>query len=347
MALWGQGDPRWIVEEREDTKNVNNWHWSEVDASSSSKKFFKEKFLELSVTGTEGSVRVSEVTKCNGEATVNNRKGKVIYFYEWDLELKWCGKTAMSNDNITGKIIIENVSEENTEDEVDITTRQEKSGGEDSKLHQIVKQQLAPKCREIIGQYIQFLQATHGKQVVLPTKTAGQGINAVTTKPKPDSVNSIKKQMDAAVISKSGPKKTENVTHQRTEFSLKDTFKCRREELFQCFVNPDRMKAYLRGEADVDPRISGKFSLLAGAITGTYLEIQPEDKIQQHWRFKDWPADMFSSVTLTFKDTGSSTELTLHQTGVPQYSLDQIKEGWTRYYFQPIKMTFGYGAGSL
>ena len=27
MALWGKGDPRWIVEERPDSKNVNNWHW--------------------------------------------------------------------------------------------------------------------------------------------------------------------------------------------------------------------------------------------------------------------------------------------------------------------------------
>ena len=27
MAKWGEGDPRWIVEEREDAKNVNNWHW--------------------------------------------------------------------------------------------------------------------------------------------------------------------------------------------------------------------------------------------------------------------------------------------------------------------------------
>ena len=27
MAKWGQGDPRWIVEERPDAKNVNNWHW--------------------------------------------------------------------------------------------------------------------------------------------------------------------------------------------------------------------------------------------------------------------------------------------------------------------------------
>lgn len=27
MAKWGHGDPRWIVEERADATNVNNWHW--------------------------------------------------------------------------------------------------------------------------------------------------------------------------------------------------------------------------------------------------------------------------------------------------------------------------------
>lgn len=27
MAKWGQGDPRWVVEEREDGANMNNWHW--------------------------------------------------------------------------------------------------------------------------------------------------------------------------------------------------------------------------------------------------------------------------------------------------------------------------------
>jgi hypothetical protein len=27
MAKWGQGDPRWIVENRPDAVNVNNWHW--------------------------------------------------------------------------------------------------------------------------------------------------------------------------------------------------------------------------------------------------------------------------------------------------------------------------------
>ena len=27
MAKWGEGDPRWIVEDRTDGTNVNNWHW--------------------------------------------------------------------------------------------------------------------------------------------------------------------------------------------------------------------------------------------------------------------------------------------------------------------------------
>lgn len=30
MAAWGQGDPRWIVDDLGDGgKNVNGWHWQE------------------------------------------------------------------------------------------------------------------------------------------------------------------------------------------------------------------------------------------------------------------------------------------------------------------------------
>ena len=30
MALWGKGDNRWIVNNLEDGKNVNSWHWDEI-----------------------------------------------------------------------------------------------------------------------------------------------------------------------------------------------------------------------------------------------------------------------------------------------------------------------------
>ena len=41
MAKWGEGDPRWIVEERPDATNVNNWHWTEKNADAWSKSKIK------------------------------------------------------------------------------------------------------------------------------------------------------------------------------------------------------------------------------------------------------------------------------------------------------------------
>jgi len=55
MAKWGQGDPRWIVEERPDATNVNNWHWSEKDASGWSSDKLKGLLLALEFAGPEGS----------------------------------------------------------------------------------------------------------------------------------------------------------------------------------------------------------------------------------------------------------------------------------------------------
>ena len=32
---------------------------------------------------------MTEMSKCEGEARANNRKAKLIFFYEWDIEFKW------------------------------------------------------------------------------------------------------------------------------------------------------------------------------------------------------------------------------------------------------------------
>lgn len=39
----------------------------------------------------EGSCEVTEVSKVEGEASINNRKGKLIFFYEWNLKAAWTG----------------------------------------------------------------------------------------------------------------------------------------------------------------------------------------------------------------------------------------------------------------
>ena len=35
--------------------------------------------------------RVKDVTKCDGEASANNRKAKLIFFYEWTIQAEWEG----------------------------------------------------------------------------------------------------------------------------------------------------------------------------------------------------------------------------------------------------------------
>uniref|UniRef100_A0AAV2LWH3 Activator of Hsp90 ATPase AHSA1-like N-terminal domain-containing protein n=1 Tax=Knipowitschia caucasica TaxID=637954 RepID=A0AAV2LWH3_KNICA len=89
MAKWGEGDPRWIVEERADATNVNNWHWTERDATPWSSEKLKSLLVGVTVEGEDGTCEITEVTKCDGEASINNRKGKLIFFYEWSLKASW------------------------------------------------------------------------------------------------------------------------------------------------------------------------------------------------------------------------------------------------------------------
>jgi hypothetical protein len=67
MAKWGEGDPRWIVEERPDATNVNNWHWAEKNADTWSKSKLKELFVDFVIEDSKiGNVIIEEMEKCEG-----------------------------------------------------------------------------------------------------------------------------------------------------------------------------------------------------------------------------------------------------------------------------------------
>lgn len=59
--------------------------------------------------------------KIEGEAIANNRKGKLIFFFEWDLTMSWKGKLNSGDyKEVEGKIHIPNLSEENSVSEIDV-----------------------------------------------------------------------------------------------------------------------------------------------------------------------------------------------------------------------------------
>lgn len=63
---------------------------------------------------------ISKIETCEGEAVANNRKGKLIFFYEWDLTLNWKGFLSGNEKEIEGTINIPNLSEENSVSEIEV-----------------------------------------------------------------------------------------------------------------------------------------------------------------------------------------------------------------------------------
>lgn len=50
-----------------------------------------------------------------------------------------------------------------------------------------------------------------------------------------------------------------------------------------------------------------------------------------------------SSVTITLQQLDDRTELTLHQTGIPEMEFERTQENWSKYYWGSIKQVFCYG----
>mmetsp|Transcript_33918 Transcript_33918/g.87090 ORF Transcript_33918/g.87090 Transcript_33918/m.87090 type:complete len:139 (+) Transcript_33918:44-460(+) len=101
MAKFGEGDPRWIVEHRDDGHNVNGWHWTEKDRTKWAKTFFEnqlcKEYRQEEAGGWTYVVKVKSVKSCTGDAVVRNRKGKKVCGYDFQLKLEWEGKVLSSD----------------------------------------------------------------------------------------------------------------------------------------------------------------------------------------------------------------------------------------------------------
>lgn len=105
MAKWGENDPRWIVEKREDGTNVNHWHWTESDWTSFAKERLIQLLTDLTIETDQISCKTKTVT-VSGDVSVNTRKKKTILFYELDVTVQWEGRVVFffqtfSHSNLT------------------------------------------------------------------------------------------------------------------------------------------------------------------------------------------------------------------------------------------------------
>lgn len=347
MAKWGEGDPRWIVEERPDAVNVNNWHWTEKNACGWSRQKFKDLFTDYKIENELFKCKISEVEKCEGEAVANNRKGKLIFFYEWDLTLKWKGKLVNGDKYVTGKVNIPNLSEENEVREVDINVTVNESTQDADVLKECMREVGSDKIREQLEKYVQGLRAEFSQGMILPKKDGDDAKHK-------DSINNLSSNLQTKVQmnntnpteqGKSALSNAQSVGHKlkMSSVEMNQNFQCTGEELYRALTVTEMMVAFSRGPVISDVKKGGKFELFGGNIHGEYIELVPGKKIVQKWRYKKWPDGHYSTVTMEIEQESDHTELKLRQTDVPASEADTTRENWERYYWDSLKRTFGFG----
>ena len=292
MAKWGEGDPRWIVEERPDATNVNNWHWTEKNADAWSKSkirvrqdgdgvrsivkyvvHFQELFTNHIIDNPKvGNVVIEEVDKIEGEARANNRKGKLIFFYEWELTLKWKGHVNGNDKEVTGKIEIPNLSEEHDDmDDVDIEISLTTKGPEADALKEMLRKgDGAKEIRSILAEYVQALKNEYSQDLIKPKKDAAVTNNKVI-------INKSPAQSQAAM-----KKSEENMKNldiggklELAEINISEEMKCTGQELFNALTRQDMIQIFTNSEAKMVSQAieGGEFELLGGNITGKYIEV--------------------------------------------------------------------------
>jgi len=342
MAKWGEGDPRWIVEERPDATNVNNWHWTEKNAAAWSKNKLEQLLVGLVIDDDKvGRAEITKIEKCEGDASANNRKAKLIFFYEWDLKLEWKGKLNGSDVEHDGVVNIPNLSDENDEEDLDVNATIKSTGDGAEVMKEMMRKKGADIVRKKTWEYVNSLKTEFTSGMILPSnKEAGSGSDtkpAVSKSVFNSSPNNVQKMEKLEIGAKLST----------LPFSDTQQFKCTAVELYNALTLPEMVQAFTGGAAELLAEPDGVFQLLGGNISGTFKELEPARRIVQQWRLKSWPAGHHSTVTIELEQKEDMTELRLNQTEVPASELERTRQGWQRYYWDSIRRVFGYGAALL
>ena len=114
------------------------------------------------------------------------------------------------------------------------------------------------------------------------------------------------------------------------------TFKASPHAVYELLMDSKKHSVLAGDQAKISRSVGGKFTV-GDYIEGVNLELVPDEKIVQTWRYSDWPKDHYSRATFALKKMEGGTRLTFTQSGVPEEFYEDIKQGWIDYYWTPMK----------
>ena len=113
-------------------------------------------------------------------------------------------------------------------------------------------------------------------------------------------------------------------------------------DVYRAWLDPRTHEAFTGGGvATSSPRIGGAFTAWEGYIRGTYLVLEPGERIVHAWRTTDFPTGAPDSrVEVLLEPARGGTLLTLVHAQIPAGQEADYQASWTAFYFRPMKKYF-------
>jgi uncharacterized protein YndB with AHSA1/START domain len=94
--------------------------------------------------------------------------------------------------------------------------------------------------------------------------------------------------------------------------------------------------------ASIKPKAGAAFTAGDGYIGGVTLHVEKDRMIVQTWRAEDWPSEAPDSVLVLLflpeeGPDGEGTRMLVTHANVPDDQAEELKKGWTDYYWKPWK----------
>lgn len=338
MALQGAGDPRWVVRERQDGRNVNGWHWEDKDVTTWAQDRLKQLICSetCATDAPTPGVAVSSVDTVDGDATLYNRKGVLKVLYDLKVSGKWTSAHPEEDDRTHGDFHID-LFDEDPDVSVTIDPKSRSDGVFKSSFVSTVVPKIQAQCAR-------FAQEMY--------EGAGQSVEGLTLpKGKTAQVAAKGKVVSRTHISSSKSTASKASNDSRSSSSaqivMNEGFTCRPADWFQAFTHAPRLSAVTRSSAVSEARQGGAWRVMNGAAEGEYVRLAEPSEIEMRWRLKTWgDGAPYGKVSIVLKDDDGKTLATVTVSGVPNQKQSETEGFWRIQILQAMRVVMGWGSAA-
>lgn len=350
MAKYGEGDKRWIVEDRPDGANVHNWHWAETDCLEWSRSLLTKLLSNITVLDGESNlfIKTKTIEKLDGEAYVNVRKGKIIPGYEISLTLSWEGEATDSDGKsilkVDGTVEVPYISDENADEDPELRVTVKDEGPIGKELKNAFMTKGKPLVLEKIRVYVQTMAEGGPAKDELEVKKPASNTNKAGNK-------SVSAGADKNATPATKKEASKDVKKGFKTITMAEKFSCRARDMYEILMDENRWKGFTQSNAKISKDVGGEFSIFDGSVTGTNVQLEEGKLIVQRWRFGSWSDGVYSTVRITLEEPEPGvTVVKLSQTNVPEEDrygnatvVENTERGWRDLIFHKIRAVFGFG----